>query len=271
MTRRLRLILALVCGMLAALLMVEPRLNPALGAAERVNAQVAVASAATYVSLRAINAALSTAQEVEVGATIVASGNLQPLKWLEPVDDTVERVANVIFAVAVVSGVLALSFAPVAAIGFALLAVALLGRCGCEARADGWSGAPMPLRLLLSGCGGFGLLLAVALPGGFALGAALGAWLTQDVWSEAEAVLTSVADQARTLIGEPGAGGDERSWREALAAYFGAAGLFWNEADALLSASLQMAGVFLLRMIVLPTVLLLVAVQLARRVVGGAA
>lgn len=47
-------------------------LNPALGPATAAAEDIAATTAGVYVALRAINAALSTAQEIELGASIGA-------------------------------------------------------------------------------------------------------------------------------------------------------------------------------------------------------
>ncbi len=268
--RASRAILALALGALCLWLAFAPRLNPAVTLTEGFNRDVALASAATYVSLRAINAALSAVQEVEVGGSLGVSGTIQPLKWLEPVDDTVERVSELIFAVALVNGVLSLAIGPVAAIGFFLLALALIGRCGCEAQGSGWSSAPGVLRRALSGCGTLGFALAIGIPAAFALGSWGGEVLTSAQWTEANDTLEAVAAQARTMIGEPDAAAPDRGWRETLSAYMNAGGLFWERADALLLASLTLGGIFILRMVVLPAVLFLALTYLMRSMLGAA-
>jgi hypothetical protein len=255
----LALALAALCLWLALL----PAQSPLVAASERFNRDVAVASAATYVSLRAINAALSAVQEVEVGGSFGVSGNFQPLKWLEPVDDTVEQVSRLIFLVALLNGVLSLSVGPVSAIGFALLAAALLARCGCEASGR----APPLLRRGMAGCGGLGLALAVGLPLAVALGSWAGDWLTAARWAEANAALEQIAAEARALIGE--AGSEERGWRETIGAYLGAGGLFWDRSDELLRASLTLSGVYFLRMVVLPAVIFLACLRLMRALLAG--
>ncbi|TRD22798.1 hypothetical protein [Palleronia caenipelagi] len=84
--------------------------------------RISIGASATYVTLRTLNAFLSSAQEVEVGVSVVGQGSAQPLKVLEPIDDTIERIAGVVFAVMLVSGVLAVAMGPLAAVGFALVA-----------------------------------------------------------------------------------------------------------------------------------------------------
>ena len=242
--------------------------NPVVAAAERVNGQLAVAAGASYVSLRVINAALSVVQEVEVGGSLGVTANAQPLKWLEPVDDTVERVSALIFAVAVLAGVLSLSLGPVATVGLLVLGIGLLGHCGCDAV---WRGRrpPRALRRGIDGTVRLGLVLALLLPGAFALGASAGEVLTRADWAAANGRIEQVAEEARALIEPSAAEQDGRGWlsrqRELVEGYAGAAGTFWARADELLNASLTITGIFLLRMIVLPAVLLLGVLAILRR------
>lgn len=260
----LALVLAVAFGLLATV----PRVNPLVGQAEAFQRDIAVAAGATYISLRAINAALSFAQEVEIGGSVVVSGSIQPLKWLEPIDDTVEQVSGLIFAVAVLTGVLSISMAPTVAAGCALLAVALLGRCTCEAAPGGWHATPGPLRRAFGGCGAIGFALAVALPLSFVLGLWGGELLTRDALAEANGTLARIGGQAEQLIGVDRAGGEDRNWLDIIEAYRAAAGVFWNNADELLAASLSLTGIFLLRMIVLPALALLVVLRTSWHLMG---
>lgn len=256
-------LMSLVLAALCLLLAVMPRENPLTTRAEAYQGEIAVAAGATYVSLRAINAFLSAAQEVEVGGSLVVEGSVHPLKWLEPVDDTVERVSAAIFAVAVLTGVLKISLAPVASVGFALLALALLTRGGCEA-ATGWHRAPPVLRRLGGVCGGLGFAFAIALPLAFVLGVWGGEVLTAEAAAGANGTLDMIAAEAGKLVAL-----EDQSWRESWEAYRGAARFFWEQADDLLNAALTLVGVFLLRMVVLPMVLLLALWAAARRLVAG--
>ena len=61
--------------------------DPLTHSAQGYAADIATKAAATYVVLRTLNAVLSTAQEVEVGVSFIASGSAQPLKVLEPLDE----------------------------------------------------------------------------------------------------------------------------------------------------------------------------------------
>jgi len=252
-------LVALIAGLACLALALLPQANPLVRWAEARNAEVAVAATGAYISLRAINATLSMAGEVEVGASIGVGGSINPLRWLEPVDDTVERVSALVFAVAALSGLLSLALAPLSAIGFGLLALGLLGREACRtgpgARAPG-------LHRAVAGCGTLGLTLAILLPGVIVGGAALGEALTQADWAAAQATLARVSDEAEALID-----GDAGGWRERYERLTGAAGFFWESADDLLRASLTLAGIFALRLVVLPAALLWAALVVLRRAI----
>ncbi|WP_163847105.1 hypothetical protein [Pseudooceanicola aestuarii] len=261
MNRATRSALSLIAALFCLWLAVTPRVNPLVGTAERFQRDIAIATGTTYISLRAINAALSFAQEAEVGGSVVVTGTIQPLKWLEPVDDTVERVSALVFGIAVITAILSMSLAPVAATGFVLMAIALAGRCTCEMHRHGWPGAPPGLRRVVHGVGTLGLAFALGLPAASALGVWAGDLLTHAAAAEANATITAISEQALALVGQ----GEDRGWRETYEAYKGAAGAFWNSADDLLAASLSLTGIFVLRMIVLPTLILLVFVALLRQ------
>lgn len=252
----------------------NPALPPAVDAAE----EIAVVTAGVYVSLRAINAALSAAQEVEIGASIGAQASLQPLKVLEPVDDTVERVADVVFAVAAGAALLTVGLEPVAAIGLVVLGLGLIGFGG--ARFSGHvSGVAASLRAVR-----LGAALGLVLPLVFAGGVWLGERATAPQWDAAMAQLEAVTGEARVLIG----GGEEELLAEAASeggmfsgffgaiseatasvqSYIAAAAVFTQQADALFSATLTIIGVFVLRTLVLPALLLWSVMAVLRRSVG---
>ena len=263
-------------------------LNPALSPATSAAEEIAATTAGVYVSLRIINAALSTAQEVEVGASVGAQASLQPLKVLEPVDDTVERVADVVFAVATGAALATVGFAPVAALGLCILGLGCLMRVSAAWRplaALGSAGA-YAIRL--------GAVLGLVLPMGFAGGVALGERVTAPQWNAALADLDAVTAEARILIGA-GMDGDAETAAseapeggflsqlvgglqsaseafgetvEAASRYRQAATLLLQQADALFQASLTIIGIFALRTLVLPALLLWGAVALMRRGAG---
>ena len=246
---------ALVCLVLAVL----PLLNPVAGRAEARAAQIVTAAGATYVSLRAINAALSVAEDVELGASMGVGASVNPLGWLEPVDDTVERVSGLVFGVAVVAGLLSIALEPVASVGFVLAALGFAGGTACARLPR--SGGRVRLGRAFSGCVVLGLALALAVPLAVLGSAVLGAALASGAEAEAGATLAAVADRAEALIRVPELG-DLNAYRRAMGE---AAGFFWDQADDILRASVTLAGVYVLELIVLPAVLLWAAAVALRR------
>lgn len=263
MTRWVRPAVALALVIVCLMPVAERRANLLAPPAAEAAQEVAVAATATYVALRMVNAALSMAQEIDVGASFFVSGNVKPLKWLEPVDDTVERMADLVFALAVVSSTLTLAVEPLSRLGFLLLALGLLAWSLPDRPWRGQSGAWGGARPLRGRLIGIGALLGLIVPLSVCVGPELGGWLTEEARAEADARLATVSDRARELIGDPSAGlvegkpgADERSWQEVGKAYLGAAGRFWADAGTLFDSALKLAGIYILRMLVLPLVLL---------------
>ena len=252
--------------------------NPAVPIAEERASEIAAATASVYVSLRVINAALSAAQEIEVGGSIGVQASAQPFRVLEPVDDTVERVSHVIFAIAAGAALMLVGLGPVASLGLVLLGIGSLGLAFADV-----SGSSKIQRSSLRAAR-LGLAFGLALPLVFAGGSWLGERMTQPQWDSAISQLDAVAGEARVLIGE----GDDVeieveeeagglfSWvgdgvsaagdaMDAVARYRDAVRLFMNEADVLFSSSLTIIGLFVLRMVVLPALLLWGLMALVRR------
>ena len=280
-------ILAVVCVILA--------LNPAgpfNTPAERAARDAATASLGVYVALRSINAALSFAQEIEVGGSVGLSANAQPLKFLEPIDDTVERVAALVFGVTLFAATMSIGIAPVASIGFLVLAVGLCVQWLRDPLERHAGRAAGPVCRAGSACTFTGVMLAVALPLSLALGNLLGEVVTDASWQEANAELQQISSFAQSLIGaeevvlapdvaetDTPAGGWLGWLQESFSAageglsgavtqtdaYLEAAGYFISSAYELLGASLTLVSIFLLRTLVLPLAFLAVAVALLRQ------
>jgi len=248
--------------------------RPLTGHAEGRAQEVAAVSAGIYASLRTINAAISLVQEAQVGASVGVSGSVRPLAWLDPVDDTVERVAAVIFWIALAAGVLSLAFAPLSTVGWYLVAAAFLLRAATCLR-PGQTG-----QVLRSGERGVFVLGAafLLLPHAMAAGLSMGESLTEDRWIEAMAELRSVTEAAEPVVapfetvpdGEQeglfdGMRGSLEGIRAAIIGFYEAAGVFRQDAQALFLALLTISGIFLLRMVVLPVALLWAALMVLRR------
>lgn len=252
--------------------------NPAVRWAETSVQQIAASMTGVYVSLRVINAALSAAQEIEVGASVGAQANVQPLKVLEPVDDTVERVADVVFAVAVGAAVATVGLAPVALLGALVLgAGALVMAAGLV-----WPKLPRGVSGLAWRAVRLGSAVSVVLPLVVVAGLELGDRMTALPQQDAYAVLNGVADEAQLLIGQDTPDPDViteetggtffgrffdsvSSAGETVQSYTQAARVFRSEATALFEATLILIGVFVLQSIVLPILLFWGVIALLRR------
>lgn len=242
--RLLALVLLLGIAVLAAIF----RDNPLTQTARDYAQGIATTAAGTYVTLRTLNAFLSTAQELEVGVSIIASGNAQPLKMLEPIDDTIERIAGLVFGVMVATGVIAVSLGPVGTLGWALFALALalaLVR-GTE------RGVATPLAA-------YGLLLGLGLPLALALSSWLATALTSGIYQENLSVLQDITQTVGAADGiAPEAPG--------LAEYRALAVNVWERADELIGALISILSVYVFRLFVMPTLLIVGLFLIARNV-----
>lgn len=249
--------------------------NPLLPAAEKQAKNIALTTAAVYASLRVVDATLSFLQEVEVGGEIVVSGSLKPMKFLEPVDDTVERVSDWIFVIAAASALAVVGLQPVATLGAGILALGLLF---CVARA--WLASPPHwITRSASWCARVGLAAAVILPLVFGAGVWAGEMLTEPAYKEARATL----EEVKTMLAGVGRENESRSagtlggWIYDWAhgdetvggwlyetihgdhGYMPSAEKIFAKADALFHATLTLIAIFVFRMLVLPILLLLAA------------
>ncbi len=234
MIRRGLLAFFCVLALTAALL----RDNPVVSAAQGYAADVATTAAASYVTLRTLNAFLSTAQEIEVGLSFIASGSARPLKVLEPIDDTVERIAGLVFGVMVATGVIAVALGPVSAIGLGLLSLAL-GIWALSKRGHGG----LPRRL--AWYGGF---LGLALPLALVVSEPLAGTLTEGVYDRNMEVIEEITAR----VGGSEALGEEEP---GLTEYRQLASNLWSRADELIGALLAVLGVHVFRIFLLPLLL----------------
>lgn len=194
----------LALGVVALVMAPLSSVNPVVNAGKQYAVEITASAVALYASLRLINSVLSTAMETEVsGGAVLVSGTVQPLKVLEPVDDTVERVASVVFALALIAGVVTLALAPVTMLGLVLLGVGLIGLA--------WRPAALPAVLagMLNNARGLGLAFGVVLPVGLLLAFAGGTVFTDRAVERANAVINSMTQtleaEALVLPGEEAA------------------------------------------------------------------
>lgn len=222
---------------------------------------ISVTAAGTYVTLRTLNAVLSTAEEIEVGGSVVVFGSVQPLKGLEPIDDTIERVAGMVFALMIVTGVISVAMGPTSALGAVLVAMASL-----LALADrsGRMGA-LPRRL-----GVYGALLALALPLTFLSADAVADRLTASVWSKHTAIIDEITDSVAPIDTVPSEAEDfgiRKIWED-IEQYRKLTGQIYLRANDLIESFVAILSVFVFKIFVLPALLIGAVVLVARRAAG---
>ncbi|MGB7432789.1 MAG: hypothetical protein WA921_10030 [Ahrensia sp.] len=272
-SRNARMILAAL-GLLLLIAAPFSAKNPVFDLSQQYSAKIATSAVTLYASLRLINSVLSVAMETEVsGGAVLVSGTVQPLKMLEPVDDTVERVADVVFVLALIAGVMTLALAPIGGLGLALLGAALIGGAAMPGRVAPW------VEGLIARIRSTGLALGLAVPLGLIAGFAGGEWLTQNAVSNANQVITGLTDtldeeaasvqteQSQTLTtfgalqetlfgkSEPSATGT-LSIAQSTKRYLDIAGTVMTKADDLFVSFAQLLAAYLFQMIVLPLVLI---------------
>lgn len=239
--------------------------NPANRGAQEYARGVAAASAGLYVSLRTLNAVLSTAQELEVSGSVVVGGaSAKPLKVLEPIDDTVERIAGVVFFLMVSTAVVALAIGPISALGFCLIGLAVLIFAAARSSGEQPSRLARPIGL-------HGVMLAIALPLSFLGASMLAEWMTASAWEEHEAVLAEISEEVAPGeivpdVDEGLAGG----WRELIEKagdYAKLAVSVSRHADDLVGSYVAILAVVLIKIFLLPLIILSVFLVLGRSLV----
>ncbi len=222
--------------------------NPLNQRAQAYAQSVAVASAGIYVSLRTVNAFLSAAQEVEVGGALVVSGTVQPLKTLEPIDDTIERIASLVFTTMVVTGLLTVAMGPVSAVGAGLICLAL----GLWIL-DRLIGRQDIIVVMARQLTWYGAFLAIALPLAFLLSSLLADRLTQQVWAENNAVISEIT--APIAVDQTDTDGGLWQVVETAEDYRKMAGNIFDSADDLIGSYIAILAVFLFKIMLLPLLL----------------
>lgn len=223
--------------------------NPLTSYARDYAGKVSESSAITYLSLRTLNAFLSTAQEVEVGASFGARASGQPLKWLEPIDDTVELIAGVVFAVMLVTGVLSVALGPVSGTGWSLVALAAFLWCVFPGRLG-----RLPRRLAI-----YGGFLGLALPLAFVLASLLAERMTAQVWSKHQEIIEkatgAVGGSDQSISGDQGWLQNLRDGWNSVEKYQTVAAELSKNADAVIKSYIAILSVYIFRIFVLPALL----------------
>ena len=236
--------------------------NPLARLASSEARDTAASTLVVYAGLRTLNAVLSAAQEVEVGASVGVSGSVQPLKTLEPVDDTVENVAAMVLAISVFAGVAGLGFGPLSVFGCGAVLIGLLL----------WTRAPPLAQRMVNS----GMLLVLVLPAAFLASGIIGDAMTRSVWAENRAIQDRIWTQIDASAGVAEAPASEEAdglwdWltgglesASTIQRIATAAEVLTDEADDLLHSYVQILAVWLLKLVVLPLALMLLALRLIR-------
>lgn len=238
-----RIALTLSLLLIAALALLGARFSDSISARGGAYAQsIAISASATYVTLRTLNAFLSSAQEIELGVSLGASGSVQPLKTLEPIDDTVERIAAVVFWVMLAAGTLSVALGPISTIGLSVLAAAALLWALSSASRRPLGAVPRQLAV-------YGAFLGLALPLAFAVAAPLANALTDATWTAQTQIVQEITASVDTLP-------EDEGLRDKIARYQTLADNIWTRADELIASLLTLMAVFLFKVLVLPILLI---------------
>jgi len=246
------LALVLVAAVAAALFYRE---NPVPDRAEAYAADVATASAGTFLTLRSLNAVLSSVQEIEVGGSLVVSGTAQPFKFLEPVDDTIERISGAVFWIMLVAGVLSIAMGPVSAVGAGMVALATLIWL-----IDRAAGPKNPLVGLTRSLVWYGSFLGLGLPLAFLVSAVLADRLSNATWAEHEARIQLICGEI--CEDDPTAAAKRQTWSTGLQdllddaeRYRELASRIYNQANELIASYIAILSVFVFQIFLLPALI----------------
>lgn len=175
--------------------------GPFISGAKDYSQEIAKSSATTYLSLRLLNAAISFAEDVEVGGSVIAvNGSAQPFKVLEPIDDAVERLSAAIFIVGTVSGILTVVLPVLGGVTLVMIGASLVVLAGLDLTSLNFAGRNFLSNLFRGtarlGSLGFLIVFAFSISSWFADG------VSNKAWGEYQLTLTDIAGQMPNLSHE---------------------------------------------------------------------
>lgn len=188
MTRTKGLIVWLLVAAFAAAVFL---VNPLADIAAKFSRDVTLGSGALYTTLRVANSVMSVARDADItGGVGVASVTASPGQLLQPVINTIERMVDLLFGLAIVSGILSLILVPVAKVASLGLATCALFCAGLTLTARR---VPPMLERLTRSVMVLGILGAVLLPASYTIAFYAGDAITDRAWTNA----TEVFDRMR--------------------------------------------------------------------------
>ncbi|QLF68280.1 hypothetical protein FE840_001200 [Peteryoungia desertarenae] len=197
---------AIVWVMVAIIAVVIFFVNPLADVAARFSHDVMIGSGALYGTLRIANSVMSIARDADVsGGVGVASVTASPGQLLQPVINTIERMVDLLFYLAIISGILSVVLVPLAKVAAAGLAVfALL----CAALTVSMQRVPKLIDRLARSFLVLGLLGAILLPASYTVAFYAGGVITEEAWTNATEVFermqgNSALAQVEQQVGAP--------------------------------------------------------------------
>lgn len=190
MTRTKGLIVWLLVAAFAGALFL---VNPLADIAARFSRDVTLGSGALYTTLRVANSVMSVARDADVSGSVgVASVTASPGQLLQPVINTIERMVDLLFGLAIVSGILSLVLIPVAKVASIGLAACALFCAGMTLTARR---VPPMLERLARSVIVLGVLGAVLLPASYTIAFYAGDAITDRAWTNATEVFDRMQGQ----------------------------------------------------------------------------
>ena len=166
--------------------------NPLASLAASYNQESSLVAASIYTSCRFINRLISMAAEAQVEASVVvASVTFMPGKVLQSLLDTLQRFADVMFPLMIVSGILGIIIVPAAKLGAGLAAFGLIIHVALNHVTRITGTLRLQLQRLASSLISIGFLIALILPGAYATGYLFGESITAPAWNRAVAAFQS--------------------------------------------------------------------------------
>lgn len=195
MTRTKGLIVWLLVAAFAGALFL---VNPLADIAARFSRDVTLGSGALYTTLRVANSVMSVARDADIsGGVGVASVTASPGQLLQPVINTIERLVDLLFGLAIVSGILSLVLVPVAKVASVALGACALFCAGLTLTARR---VPLFMDRLAKAVLVLGVLGAVLLPASYTIAFYAGDAITDRAWTNATEVFDRMRGQ-QTLAG----------------------------------------------------------------------
>ena len=195
-----------------------------------------------------------------MGGSFFVQGSARPLKALEPIDDTIERIAGFVFVVMIATGVITVAMGPVSAVGFGMIALAAVLTL-FQRRYPGLI-TPTARRFI-----SYGAFLALALPLSFVVAALVADALTAEVWATHSAQIAKITAGLEAAPGSDDAGiwavlRDADRYREVAAR-------IWSQADSLIGSYVSILAVYVFKVFLLPGLILGAFLILARWAAAG--